>query len=301
MHDDLHSTFSEIAYQLAGVHKGSSAVVGDWNTDILPTSQCDPLAGCEGRDEHHFDKRMLLYSFMQDFGLQLLEPKCDHSSCDSFISSFVGFSNATRVPLGNQQGNASCLDYAISAPEFLSNGIVDWSLCLQDHAAVVYELDFNCFTHKRYKRKHWKCTDFDTFSKELFSLQYSEATAEDPRDLLGSVAKQMDRFQDSRSCAQRRIERMPFALRNAHKAFSNAATQADRSFWRSMIRRHRKQWHCEISTRKHLQLASKGKASAKAKKLHPIFGLQNGDGTIYDIDKYCKIIAQDYTRKMEGQ
>ena len=65
-----------------------------------------------GRAAHHLDRRNLSQHCMHPFNLDIVEPICNHSVCDAFVSALVMFSNATRVPLGMQNGEVSCLGYA---------------------------------------------------------------------------------------------------------------------------------------------------------------------------------------------
>ena len=124
-HTDLFSSFSEVSCQLAGACRRSSAIVGDFNVDMLSLSACDPYAYLCDRDQHHSFKRSILQHLMDSCGLEFCEPVCDHSKCEPFISGLVQFSNATRVPIGEQCSHVSCIDFACASPHFFTDGMID--------------------------------------------------------------------------------------------------------------------------------------------------------------------------------
>ena len=217
-----------------------------------------------------------------------------------FLSALIEWSDATRIPLGQQCGIVSLLDYGVASPGFLSCGEIDWSVCLMDHAATIFNVNIPTPHVCESKKRKWVCTDVDGFTKDASLIHTDSAFGSDPTDLFQVLGQLQDKYQDMRSCSSRRKCRMPFELRNAYKCYSLSRDFAARQFWRTRIQQFRRRWLNDIAVRKHIAIATKGEASEPTKKLYTIDGIDDDGATIFDLERCTSLVATYYGKKMSG-
>ena len=300
-HSDLQSTFSELSSHFGSISKFAVGIVGDWNIDQLPLAESDPLSDVPARTEHHQIKRECLNQFMHDFGLELVLPICRHDRCDVFLSCLLEFSDATRIPIGNQHGSISLLDYGVGTPGMLTGGQIDWEMAPADHAGVVFDFSIPCLQAKHYPKRLWKCCDVENFKKDAESIFLDPFHSTDILALFTSLSQLQAKYQDCRTCSDRRKARMPFELRNAYKCFSLAVDFCSRNLWRSRIQSLRKKWLRDLKVQRHMSLALQGRASVKSKKLHTLVGIKEGGKSVFDLDRCAQLIAKHFEGKMASK
>ena len=294
-HDFIEQTFSDVA-QLAAVACNHTpvAVLGDTNVDLLPVSPADPCSHVHGRHKHHMYRRLQLYNLCDSLKLSIVEPLFVESHLCEFVCQIVGDSLATRIPIGEQDGCVSQLDYAFASENILFDGRIHWDLAQLDHAAVSYCFKLPLYEFKRHGKRRWHCTDVNGFIDHLATLDWDEY---DVSEMLSCLRQIQNSFQDNAPCKRRSYDRMPFVLRNAYAMKAHATNRADWHMWSVRCRLLRKQWVHDLQTKKQIALALAGKASFKAKKLFPIKGLSFSGQTIIDGDSCADKIAAHYTAK----
>jgi hypothetical protein len=119
----------------------SIVFVGDWNIDQLPMQAGDPWAG-PGREDRHFDKRMILDTWLESNRLCLHIPGQYVSFALPWLDQQCSAA-ITRFPPLNSGANPSLLDYACARQEAIrGDGMIHAEAPPGDHALILFDFCF---------------------------------------------------------------------------------------------------------------------------------------------------------------
>ena len=279
--------------------QSSSAQVialGDWNVDLLPSMACDHWFDVPDRLAHHLDRRIILNEWAANFEFEVFTPASIVSSPGGSWALEAASSPITRIPSGLQIGLPSCLDFAIGSFQLVSNVICDWSLPFSDHALLVFELNLKQTVVKRPKR-NWNLLDFDQCVNDLGDLAFG--TDESIVALTDKLIARQDVHECKLTCAQRRVQRMPFELRQFYKNAANACSDADRRMWQIRAKLRRKKWIADMRTERCIRKVRAGGVLNRSSKLHQVQGVILRSGHhISDLDECSTTVANFFSQKL---
>ena len=297
--DDLHTSLMHACtvirkFTRHGLCTAQVAVVGDFNVDMLPSLACDPMADLPGRSLHHFERRCILYSWMETLGLDLVVPNSVVGSPGGDWALQAVLSPITRIPWGVQNGTPSCLDYAASSRNVITGSWIDWTHSFSDHALSAWEMN-PVVSFVRKSRRVWVPVDEDICLDELRAMHLQhDMSCSAVIEKLSIVQSQHD---SNLSCSERRWLRMPFQLREFYRKASDSVCEADRHMWQLRARILRRKWVSDMQLAARLRCVRAGKVLNKSKKLHQISAIVQGQSVITDRVDCTRAIAAFFSEK----
>ena len=157
--DELSQSLSEVAELLrCATIYGPKSVLGDFNIDMLPSLQVDPFHNVSNRNMYHRSRRLLMQAG-SSFNLDVVIPyDARNIPCNDPSLEYFWFAPITRLPIGEQRGLPSLLDYLlVSGCDAL--GAVSWEHAIADHAFVWFHINIKVEAVATRRRTHWKCSD----------------------------------------------------------------------------------------------------------------------------------------------
>ena len=300
--DELHTSLMHGSHIIRKLKRGVSfnaqiAVLADWNVDMLPNMYLDPWAHHLHRWTHHYERRVILSDWAEAFGFEFCLPECSIGLPGGAWNSEAIDCPFTRIPLGDQPGLPSCIDYVASSPNFVVSTWCDWTFGFSDHAFLFSELSLKLTFPKRGKR-------FWNISGESACLEVLGQMPLEPSEGITSVCQKLICIQDSHesdlSCAERSYLRMPFELRLFYRKAETSSCQDDRRMWQLRARTRRRIWIAELKTIARLRTVRQGRVLAKSKKLNSLQGVVTANGRISDLQECSSIISTFFGRKWGG-
>ena len=274
--------------------KARILVYGDTNVDYLPTLAIDPWIDDHGRHLHHLDRRIIFEDWLDTLSLHLQLPERMVSGPGGPWSDACAFSVVSRVPLGEQLGVPSLLDFGVASDRLVRESFVDWHSADADHAYVVYILNSVHSSVVR-RKKIWKCVDEHSCLEKVSFADFEK------HDSVSAVMSKLTAIQDScdsgLSCAARRRERMPFELRECYRRAVSAASACDKRMWQLRARRRRKQWVIDLRLQSRLARVGGGRVLSKTKKLFSIKSVNLGSSITLDQETAADHLAQQFSAK----
>ena len=297
--DELLPSLADASTVIRTLQRGNSFnaqvfAVADFNVDLLPSFSYDPFAHVTGREAHHLDRRIALQDWTDTFGLELFPPECVIGNPGGAWDSDAIVCPITRIPIGDQSGLPSCLDYAVASPGLISASACDWTYSFSDHALVVYRLTPKLPRFRRVQRA-WHVIDESACIDQLKEMPFHSA------DSIGDVCEKLmvaqNVHESQLTCRQRRLIRMPFELRQFYRNAANSTCEADRRMWQLRAKTRRKTWAAEMRTAARIKAVRSGRVLQKSKKLHPIHSVVCDGERTSDLDTCSAKIADFFAAK----
>ena len=121
--------------------RGSDTILfGDINVDFLPTLAIDPWGESPERSQRDWFERDLVLALLKTMGIELQIPESSVGMPGGPFSEAALFSLVSRIPVGEQLGLPSLLDYSTARPGLLRKSLLDWDVAIADHAALFMTL-----------------------------------------------------------------------------------------------------------------------------------------------------------------
>ena len=243
--------------------------LGDWNVDQMPSFALDPFAALPGRESHHRERRNTLMSWASAHNLRIEFPQSDLKRMPECISEELLFSGVpfTRMPQGLQDALPSCLDYAFSSSDFVSDSSFSWRDVPGDHAIVAFvcELRFNV---KARRKQKWRPVSIEQCISKMGEVALDDtSTAHDVHTQLIGVQTLCE---DQRSCSERRQDRMPQELRETYRSIATENNPQCVLWLRKKAWQLRKKWVADARLQSNLQRVQNGRVLRSSKRLHSI-------------------------------
>ena len=295
--DEILQSLSEVAEFLrSATNYGPKCVLGDFNIDLLPSLHVDPFQDVSNRNMFHRSRRHHLNEFFQVFNLDDVIPYDVCSvPCNDPSLEYLWFAPVTRLPIGEQHGLPSLLDYmAVSGCD--AHGAISWEHAIADHAFVWFDINVKVEAVVARHRTHWKCLDKAEFLEQAQQLFVDESTCYDTFVL--KLQELQTRFDTNLCCAERRRRRMPLQLRTLMCRLAKAVSLCDAARLRKLVWERKKQWIKELHLISRVSAVRKGRVIAKSKKLFSVKGIQTADGNIERSPNSCsEHIASAFRKK----
>ena len=202
--DQLGQSLADLSWLSRKFPRNAKRVFfGDWNVDQLPTFQSDPFCHLPNRSNHHFERRCLLAAWAESLSVSLHLPDFPLSSPGGTYDQFCLTSFFTRVPIGDQEGVPSVIDYAFADSGVVVSSSLDWQCAPADHAIIAYKCRAHFHVPIRRKRFWQPCC-----KEQVFPLMSNVhlATEVDVSELLQSVRIVQRHAADQRTCKERRVQ-----------------------------------------------------------------------------------------------
>jgi len=148
----MHSSYVIQRLKRGFSFNAQGVVLADWNVDMLPNMHVDPWSHELHRWLHHYERRMTLAEWAEPFGFEFFLPERSVGLPGGIWNSEAIDCPFTRIPLGDQPGLPSCIDYVAASPNLVSSTCCDWTYSYSDHAMLVCELSPKLAFTKRAKR-----------------------------------------------------------------------------------------------------------------------------------------------------
>ena len=222
--DEQVDTLADLAHLLRRRPGGSKVlVVGDWNIDQLPVLSYDPYRDKDDREQHHHPERMRLQTLIDRFRLLIVLPSAVHSVLGGPFSLACSMAPISRIPTGEttEYCTPSLLDYGLATPGLVTDSGLHWQGAPADHAVTVFNLQVACL-QQRPPKTTWKCVDESACKEWIRVSAPNEFTDLDA--FHGFVLETQARYADTRTCKQRRYDRLPLQIRDLYAQL--ASTQA---------------------------------------------------------------------------
>ena len=269
---------------------------GDWNVDQMPSFAQDPFVALPRRESHHRERRDLLVAWASAHKLCLQLPQCDLQRMPECISEELLFSGVpfTRMPQGLQDAFPSCLDYAFSSSDFVSNSSFSWRDVPGDHAIVAFvcELRFNIKARRKMK---WRPSSIDQSISEMGAVTlYDTCSA---RDLHKQLIEVQASCEDRRSCAERRHDRMPQELRDTYHLLATEVDPRTVLVLRKKVWQLRKKWVADARLQSNVQRVQDGRVLRRSKRLHSISSIVVDGEPSQDRELWASSVQQFFEKK----
>ena len=228
-HGDLQvDTLADVAYLLQHRPWGSKVLVaGDWNVDQLPACAADPYSERPRREEHHQAERVLVQTLADRFRLSFMLPEMVCSTPGGPFGEGCGLAPISRIPTGECTTYClpSLLDYGLSSKGFAKDCKLHWEGTPADHACITFVLD-PIAKLCRGTKTSWKCTD----ENECITWICHNAPDkfEDVRSFHSFLLRMQAEWADTRTCKERREQRLPASLRTLYNLVANANSEQER-------------------------------------------------------------------------
>ena len=184
---------------------------GDHNINRLPALWNAPLHLKDTNQD--CDSRGLQQVWFEAMGLDLHIPSRVIGSPGGPHAELAFLLPVSRVPVGDQTGDPSLLDYAAAHPSLVQELLLDWELCDSDHATLVAEIKCDSLASKRRRVKRlWKCRDIPGCSTWV---QLHAPVPHDIRDMTEVCTYFQDMWSDVQPCKKRSAARVPIEVRIA--------------------------------------------------------------------------------------
>ena len=268
--------------------------VGDWNIDQLPVHSLDPFSNLVNRSLHHRERRVLLDCWLSSKNLVLELPDVCSTSPGGSFGELVSTCPITRVPLGDQSGLPSCLDYASCSVGFVSSSFRDWNLGPADHALVGFICTPTWHCPRRVK-KFWNCVSSDDCVQQMSHIALHRDM--DLESICTAVRSVQDLCTDRRTCEQERTERMPVDLREVYRTIAHTHCRTTARALRIRAWDMRKEWVNQVRLASNIRKVEKGHVLCKSKKLFPLEGIRLDNGICRDPVVCCRELNAFYERK----
>ena len=277
--DLLPDTIADLAFLMKSRPFGSQVVIlGDWNVDMLPTLCSDPWGDVPGRSQHHLDQRIIFDAFVEQFHLDLCLPSDFNSVPGGPFAEFCFQVPITRIPIGEQAIRClpSLIDFGVGSRGFLTQCSLFWEGVPADHALI----GLTCipvFERRAAAKTRWKCTDDDVCKNWIASKKVPALQTLD--SLHCFLAECQLQCADTRTCSERRQERLPMQLRDLYARMSSCTTEQDRHVLQRLAWERVRKLHLDRRTLAERRAVGSGRVLVKSKKLHSVKELILSDGS----------------------
>ena len=242
--------------------------LGDWNVDQLPALSIDPFASLPSRSIHHYDRRILLASWADSIGAEMHLPTCSLSfHGGEYDDLCLSCCPLTRLPIGLQVALPSCLDYSFDTQQLIEDSYLEWHGVPADHALYVCVCNPIFRLPVRHKNT-WLPVCEDHAMSCFADIPLSNDT--EVADLVDRLSCVQAHCRDTRTCKERRYDRMPQDLRDVYRSVVCARDVCEAQRLRKLAWTKRRTWMADIRLQSRLKMASEGRVFCKAKKLHRI-------------------------------
>lgn len=211
-------------------------LVGDWNCDLLRDAD---LGKNEFRhDERNWEDRIrmdAIKSLADESHLEIQGPQEIIFAAGGPWGELSAVVPMTRIPAGEHSDYVfpTCLDWAMCEADQLLKFQVHWRTSPGDHAICVAECEWNVVMKPRPKNK-FRARDWE-YAVEWLKDALGAITEELTYDKAVSVLNKMaDACEDRASCAERRMARVPFEVRQLWRRASDARQEQERQHLRRL-------------------------------------------------------------------
>ena len=296
--DSLQSSFADVSYLLRSSKRLSSKVViGDHNIDLLPALANDPWASRTHRQQHHEQQRDYLHAFCDRSGLCINIPDQTGDPLTGPWASHNLECVFSRIPIGDQTGLPSLLDYALSSASTVSSSSLVWN-SFSDHAFLISRLHARSRKNIPRPKRSWDYKDWEQ------SVDYFSAVAPDEFD-------SWERFHDcildmqqttgvSIPCKQKSRQRELTFIKDIRKAIrGNADCNVDRILKKNLWEA-RKSWLQSLRDCRDAQTLTAGKPLSRRKKLKAITSMRHNNETTIDLSVAATWVKREFEAKWKS-
>ena len=150
------------------------------------------------------------------------------------------FSLISRIPVGEQAGLPSLLDFACATGGHLQSSWLDWEIALADHAALFMTLAGSFSAFQARPRRTWRCRDNDGLNEWMRSMAPESFT--DINGLHSFLLEAQTNFADTRTASQRRRCREPNDIKELRARLRAATEEPARMRLQRLLLETRKQF-----------------------------------------------------------
>ena len=192
----------------------------------------------------------------------------------------------SRVPVGEQEGFPSLLDYVCCIPSLIESSFLDWTVFESDHALLAVNA------------KSRFCVSPDSLETCIDELQTLDLVQ------LNSVCAleyQLHVVQSAhgcrKTCKERRQLRMPLDLRTLYARKQLTTDEDEKHNLVRMIRARRSAWIKHLRAETMIQRISSGRVLGKSKKLHGLESVDDDVQVSTDKQECADMVAQAFSNK----
>ena len=295
--EELFDSLSDIAYLIRTRTRNSNVVLlGDLNVDLLPSCSNDPFSGQPDREDRHQLERMALEQLCEATGVTVHDPAAIVGNPGGPYADHCLAAPITRIPVGDQVGLPSWIDHCASNG-CVSESWIDWTHVPADHAAVAARCQSLRLQKAPRQRTTWVVSDFD--SAMSYAMSHAPADFQSFSQLHDFITKVQDANTSPSTCAERRRQREPPAIKELraqarHTTSEQVRRQLQRKVWEG-----RKHWLRTLKLIRQAQSHERGKPTWRSKKLHNISCMARGPGetAVYDHARWASFVCEKYTEK----
>ena len=293
--DALHDSLANISYLLrSGSRLSRKLVIGDHNIDILPTLPSDPWASLPHRSLRHQYERQLLNSFCLRSRLAVNVPDRAGPPLTGPWKDFNTSTSFSRVPIGDQYGLPSLIDFALGTCGVVLSSYVLWN-SFSDHAYLVCRTQAPTRLLPRRPKRTWEYKNWDDSVHFFASLAPEDF--ESFEHFLQHVCQMQKATGAKSTCKQRSRCREPPAIKLLRQHIrQNTDPTKDRSLKKSLWEA-RKSWLSSLQAARDTHVLSAGKPITKRKKLTPITSMKNGCSSTIDFGIIGKLVGEEFEAK----
>ena len=180
-HDDLNGSLSCVASLLKkGRADFQNFLLGDFNVDMLPVATPDPFCPNIDRHMHHRDRRLQLSNLCKTFKLGILPVNQIVGGPGGPFNDICERYPITRLPVGDQTGLPSRLDYVFSSrgPDAVVRHV--WTDVWADHCLLELTIQACMVSQPRRQKSTWHCKDARGLTialQDTLPTSFSDVTA----------------------------------------------------------------------------------------------------------------------------
>ena len=278
--DLLLESLADVRYLVGCRPLGAKVFLcGDWNVDLLPAHAADPWCHLPGRLNHHYERRMQLESLLDVLGVSTVIPELAASVPGGPFSAACAGAPITRIPWGLATNSEwpSLLDFGAAVHGLVKSSTLHWKGVHSDHAIVEYQLVPSAVI-RRQKKTRWICEDEEGCMNWLVDKSEELASCSTASDCAKLFLECQEEYRCTKTCAQRRRDRVPLQARDLFKRAAEQSSEVSRLVMlkkaRAIIIEHRRKADAACCRDR----ISKGGVFTKTKKLHRVESLVLSDG-----------------------
>ena len=298
--DELQDSLTDAVVLVRRKPRHSQLVVlGDWNVDLLPTLLADPWGSLPRRSDHHKSRRLVLDTFCTSLKLKTVVPARVESCSGGPFGEQSIFTPFTRIPVGESSclHLPSLLDFFAITQDIILDSWIDWLPAFGDHALVFASVQGNAKSF-RPVQGHWRCSDW--FASLAWMREHSTVVGSlfDASACNAFFLNAQETLADTRSCGERRRDRIPEHIRSVLARAALSKTEFERQNLKKtagdMFRAHREQ----VKVERARYTARSGRVFEKSKKLINIEGVTLANGTVSThVQDWISSLGRTYSAK----
>ena len=202
----------------------------------------------------------------------------------------------TRVPVGEQRGLPSWIDHCASDGTVNSLRL-SWIDVPADHAALIAHCRVNFQTRRPFRRKTWVYSDLQTARD--YTKSNAPASFTSLLDFHTFVASVQEAHSSPDSCAIRRRQREPPAIKQLRMQLRSASTIKERRRLQKLIWEGRKHWLDTLRRIRQSKSFAIGRPIWRSKKLHDVTCMRAHEeaADIYDHSEWNRLVQSEYMKK----